>query len=448
MNKELDLIKKKNKEKLELKILEIEKRYKIITNEFYKNLVNFSENKEKNIHNWFYYKEGYSYKLIENLLKDFGAKKGEILLDPFSGSGTTLVVGKEKGMKTIGFDVNPIATFISQVKTKNYSESEILELRKIYDSFSYATFKEVKEKEKPNLKIIDNLFFEEDLLKLLKLENYILEKYKNKEKILKLMKIAYIESLENISKVKKDGNGIKYKKNFLKIDIVNEFKKNLKKIIISLENNVNYFSKKNEESIIINDSFLNSKKYIGNRVDYVIFSPPYANCFDYCAVYKLELWMGRFVNSYADFKKLRGMAVRSHVNGSLKEDLEYNYEIVNWISEKLYEEKLWDKKIPKMLKYYFDDMTKVIKNLSEILVEGGKCAIVVGNSSYKGYVVPTDIILSMISEKFDFKVEKIEVARYLRTSSQQMKEYHYKKKYLRESIIFLKKNRSENDKKM
>ena len=27
-----------------------------------------------------------------------------------------------------------------------------------------------------------------------------------------------------------------------------------------------------------------------------VFSPPYANCFDYCEVYKLEFWIGGFVN--------------------------------------------------------------------------------------------------------------------------------------------------------
>ena len=49
----------------------------------YHNLVNFSENAETPFLNWFRYREGFSGKLIKELIKDSGAQKDEIIVDPF-----------------------------------------------------------------------------------------------------------------------------------------------------------------------------------------------------------------------------------------------------------------------------------------------------------------------------------------------------------------------------
>ena len=39
-----------------------------------------------------------------------------------------------------------------------------------------------------------------------------------------------------------------------------------------------------------------------SSIDGIIFSPPYANCFDYTEIYKLELWFGGFVKDYSELK--------------------------------------------------------------------------------------------------------------------------------------------------
>ena len=52
-----------------------------------------------------------------HLIQLFHPVCGGLVLDPFCGSGTTLVEARAQGIESFGIDVNPIAALISQVKT-------------------------------------------------------------------------------------------------------------------------------------------------------------------------------------------------------------------------------------------------------------------------------------------------------------------------------------------
>lgn len=64
----------------------------------------------------------------------------DIVLDPFMGSGTTLVQGNEMKIHTIGVDVSPFNCLIGRVKTAKYdiakAKAEILEVEKRVTTFS------------------------------------------------------------------------------------------------------------------------------------------------------------------------------------------------------------------------------------------------------------------------------------------------------------------------
>ncbi|MGP8319271.1 MAG: DNA methyltransferase [Methanosarcinaceae archaeon] len=72
----------------------------LISKPEFANLVNFSDYKGHPIYRWFKYREGYSTSLIKTLL---ARKKNQTcVLDPFCGSGTTLITSNELGFDSVG----------------------------------------------------------------------------------------------------------------------------------------------------------------------------------------------------------------------------------------------------------------------------------------------------------------------------------------------------------
>ncbi len=69
------------------------------------------------ITHWFYpYKGKYHPQMVRGLANIMELKPGDTLLDPFVGSGTTVVEGALLGLKTVGFDISPLCVLITKVK--------------------------------------------------------------------------------------------------------------------------------------------------------------------------------------------------------------------------------------------------------------------------------------------------------------------------------------------
>ena len=79
--------------------------------------VTYVPNKNQPVYGWFRFKEGFSARLVEELVKnEWLLPQGSIIFDPFAGCGTTLLTCQQLGYFAIGCDIMPIAVFVTRVK--------------------------------------------------------------------------------------------------------------------------------------------------------------------------------------------------------------------------------------------------------------------------------------------------------------------------------------------
>lgn len=428
-------------------IPELEKGYKVqypsSLNATYKSLVNYGTDLQSPIQRWYRYKEGYSTRLMQQLFEKYQVKQGDLILDPFCGSGSTLLQAKVNQFKGIGFEINPFSAFLAKVKTQNYNETDLNDFK---TELKHLLLVDTIESsfDKPNLSTIDKLFTK-DVFNYLQALHSAIQKIRN-PKAKDLFSLAWLSILEDASNYRKAGNGLKIRKGktllVRNLDYAKRlFRNRIEEIEDDLPTAIKISQNRYEPKIYEHTSLELNQFVNSNTIKGVIFSPPYANCFDYTEIYKVELWVGGFVKTYNDLKYLRKRGVRSHLNGYEIENTNnpYSPSELEMLVDTLKSVKLWDKRIPLMVNNYFTDMFKALDNIYNVLKPDGFCCIIVSNSAYGGIVVPTDLLLTKYAETIGFNPLKIEVARYIITSSQQYKQTMQHRKYLRESIIHLQK---------
>ncbi len=96
---------------------------------------------------WFYpYKGKFHGQMIKAIINFIGAYEDDIVLDPFMGSGTTLIEATTIGTKSMGIEINPALCIVSQIKLDslriNYPEFKKaitkMHLSKIFTYFNEA----------------------------------------------------------------------------------------------------------------------------------------------------------------------------------------------------------------------------------------------------------------------------------------------------------------------
>lgn len=92
-------------------------------------------------HNFYRYPARFSPRFVREIIELF-SNPGDVVLDPFVGGGTTLVEALVNNRHSIGFDVSPIATFVTQTKTTQLSTDD---LEKISTWAEFVLQKRIKE---------------------------------------------------------------------------------------------------------------------------------------------------------------------------------------------------------------------------------------------------------------------------------------------------------------
>ncbi|MBU2507521.1 MAG: site-specific DNA-methyltransferase [Bacteroidetes bacterium] len=430
----------------------LEKNLPLFNAESFGNQVHFQNAHKTPVQRWFPYREGYSTKLVHSFLDELNITGN--VFDPFCGSGTTQLASRQKNLHSFGIDVNPISILVAEVENEFYNRKDIEDIEIYIREIDLVSHPEEIFKTKFELA---KRVFNKDILQSLLNFKIIIEKIEN-QKVRKIFFAAWLAIIEKVSNVKKEGNGIKYKNRirtpsgYINID-KEEWEENVfpedkfkyvKNVLVAHLNVIfndikNHYGECDKPPKFFNGNCLNFTEYFKDDIQLTFYSPPYCNCFDYFEIHKVELWLGGFVDDKKEFKELRNNGFRSNTNSLNHKEIRYRNENIEALIELFDFEILWSKKIPNVVRGYFDDSYTLLKTLFDQTIPNGYIGIVVGNSAYTGVIIPTDIIIADIAKEIGYKVKDIFITRHLTTSSQQKIALNPLKDFLRESIILLQK---------
>jgi hypothetical protein len=411
-------------------------------------LVNMSTASREPFHRWIRYREGYAGELVKEILRRYPIDADRFyLMDPMCGSGSSLVAAKQQGIASVGLDVNGYAVLAANVKVYPYTKEDLANIRRAINRFNSTVLDEVNPKS--TLLQISKYFPRKNFSCLCSIENW-----NSKIKTLcvrDFFKLALLAILEECSDRKKDGNGLATRPAPVN-DPISRMREQLELMFLDIATSVEIraaFSAANDCSALkLSDVDKIVSKRSNKRLGVIIFSPPYANSFDYFESYKLELVFGGFT-TVDNMKTARERLIRNY-RITKPRPIEKRISVVEMISseimlripEKERETGVRDGRtrlVPNMLRGYFEDMSIVLEEGYKCLGRGGMLHIVIDQSAYVGVPIPTDLILAALSEEAGFQVEELISCRKANTSGQQARKFPYLKDLLRESIVSLRK---------
>ncbi len=309
----------------------------------YSSLLNYSNDLNKPFQRWCRYKEGFSKDFVKQIINEYKSDDCLNILDPFVGSGTTILAANEMGYNGYGFEVNPFSYFLMKVKQTYYNDNDVLIFKQEYEKIlNSLEINQTEEYQLPELSFSNKVFQPEVEQYMMSCKVKIL---KIKEsKIRDLIFLGWLSCIEELSVYRKAGNGLKFRKTVKPIilnkdSVLTKLRRqfnNMYEDLLSLKSNNHYVN-----SIYNETSIDFSRKIPSETIDGIIFSPPYANCFDYTEIYKLELWFGDFIKNYDDIKKLRTNSLKSHLNRDYSNENKIaNSKILNELIEEVKKSKL------------------------------------------------------------------------------------------------------------
>lgn len=379
--------------------------------------------------------------VIRALINAFGATSKDTILDPFCGSGTTLVESRMLGVNAVGIEISPLSSMMSRVKSSFPLDGMrvshlVTELSSFYNDkwnsfvdnkditeFSYEEILDRVGNKITKFSNIEKWFSKDALLGTSIIVEFIMQKTGY---VKDFITIALSSKMRSIGNVDVDVVRAEYRKEPRQnVDVLKLVLRQIQKMASGI--NCTLSACKNTitgaESIkIIEGSVLNAE-IAPNSISHIITSPPYGvESLSYLRTHllsfrALEPILGVDPYNFGDGiigSEYLGDSLpdteKFKVAGASKTYKSYFASIYNSANSKKEEKRIV------MMMQFFEDMYEVVERFSRWLKPDGKVAFVIGNKKLGDSIIPTDKIIEEIFSFFGFRLVE-SIAHKLKTNN-------------------------------
>jgi site-specific DNA-methyltransferase (cytosine-N4-specific) len=355
-------------------------------------------------HNFHPYPAKFIPQIPKSIIKEFTNEK-DVVLDPFCGSGTTLIEAKLLNRNAVGVDINPIATLISKAKTSKISLEQMDKIRNLLsqikkDIENYYNHTNISIGHIiPTFRGIDHWFEKNVIYELAIIKAYI--DTVSDENLKNYLYTAFSAIIVNVSNQESEIRYAAIKKDIKPFQPFIMFSKKLENMNIRMLE----FSKKASDAQVT--VFTADARYMDflmdNSVDLILTSPPYANTYDYYLYHKFRIyWLGY------DVKYVQNNEIGSrNRHSSKKEDVSS----------------------------FIDDLSKCLTEMSRVLKNKKYAVIIIGDSVIRGEFIKMDEVVKEVAAKKNFRFVK-EINHNLTESSKMFNPKFAKKDKLEHIMYF------------
>jgi DNA modification methylase len=388
----------------------------------------FKDSLRAPIHRWFKYPAGYSYRLVEAKIRQYGLNQEHWILDPFVGSGTTVVEAKRQGVQSIGIEVHPFVYWVAHTKINwNLSLRDVvLDYQRVIE-VARNLLKKIDICEVPEL--VQKCYSSKNLISLMAIRDAIRQEV-HVEEIKNFLNLALTDTLRNASRAATGWPYIAPTKRHEKVtekEAFMEFDGQIRRMVEDLESMQNYY--RNEEiscNLIFGDAKDTHPEIKDESMDLALTSPPYLNNYDYADRTRLETYFFGWYKSWSEItSNVRDRLMISATTQIRREEFKKNNGISDSIRQvdlkffnelktkvKILSERRLNKGGKKsydcLVAGYFSDMFQVFKQVYRALKPKAHFALVLGDSAPYGVYIPTHEYLARMATAIGFSSWHVE----------------------------------------
>jgi DNA modification methylase len=401
--------------------------------------ITFRSNEAAPVHRWWPYVQGYSAEFVRSILDALETPRGATVLDPFAGSGTTLVEARRAGARALGTELLAPAALAARVKTTFELDGDRLAAAA---RRTVATARRRRAGPLPFLRETLRQFDAPRLGELTRLRDALPPEGTPTSDALRL---AFGKVLIPASRLHRSPC-LGYDQRHRPIegtayDLFLAAVATMRGDLSELQRERSTWGPASE----VRAEDARSARWPSGSVDLAVTSPPYVNGMDYVMNYKVDLaWLG-YVRSYRDLAAIRRAEVACD---NLPRSETAAYRAIEslpdpWLGEILESIRSnVDRKgsyrrddVHAVVHRYFADLVPVLRRVYDALRPGGRFVLVIGDSLLAGAYVPGDLITARIGASLGFTIESVNVARSRRSGQR-------RSFLLRESVLTLVRPRS------